>query len=103
MEENIPQAITGEYLLALEDLVRLINKQKETYSKQQEIIKQKEDRIKNMDMSIFGWGSQREQISTWQQVFMEADTHTKRVLINKLIERIDLVEGQIAIRFRICP
>lgn len=103
MEENIPQAITGEYLLALEDLVRLINKQKETYSKQQEIIKQKEDRIKNMDMSIFGWGSQREQISTWQQVFMEADTHTKRVLINKLIERIDIVEGQIAIRFRICP
>ena len=54
-------------------------------------------------MSIFGWGSQREQISTWQQVFMEADTHTKRVLINKLIERIDIVEGQIAIRFRICP
>ncbi len=103
MEENIPQAITGEYLLALEDLVRLINKQKETYSKQQEIIKQKEDRIKNMDMSIFGRGSQREQISTWQQVFMEADTHTKRVLINKLIERIDIVEGQIAIRFRICP
>ena len=103
MEENIPQAITGEYLLTLEDLVRLMDKQKEAYSKQQEIIKQKEDRIKNVDMSISRWGSQREQIPTWQQVFMEADIHTKRVLVNKLIERIDIVEGQITIRFRICP
>ena len=103
MEENIPQAIAGEYPLELEDLVRLMNKQKEACSKQQEIIKQKEDRIKNMDMSISRWGSQREQIPTWQQVFMEADTHTKRVLVNKLIERIDIAEGQIAIHFRICP
>lgn len=103
MEENIPQAITGEYLLALEDLVRLMDKQKEAYSKQQEIIKQKEDRIKNMDMSISKWESRREQIPAWQQVFMEADIHTKRVLVNKLIERIDIVEGQIKIRFRIRP
>ena len=42
MEENIPQAMTGEYPLSLEDLVRLIDKQKDMYRKQQEIIKQKE-------------------------------------------------------------
>ena len=41
MEENIPQAMTGEYPLSLEDLVRLIDKQKDMYRKQQEIIKQK--------------------------------------------------------------
>ena len=41
MEENIPQAMTGEYPLSLEDLVCLIDKQKDMYRKQQEIIKQK--------------------------------------------------------------
>lgn len=101
MEENIPQAMTGEYPLSLDDLVRLIDKQKETYSKQQEVIKQKESKLKNMDISISEWGYLREQIPTWKQVFLDADSQTKRVLVNKLVERIDIVEGQITIRFQI--
>jgi len=101
MEENIPQAMTGEYPLSLEDLVRLIDKQKDMYRKQQEIIKQKERKMENMDVSITEWDYLKKQIPTWQQVFLEADAHTKRVLVDKLIERIDIKEEQITIRFRI--
>lgn len=101
MEENIPQAMTGEYPLSLEDLVRLIDKQKDMYRKQQEIIKQKEKKMENMDVSITEWDYLKKQIPTWQQVFLEADAHTKRVLVDKLIERIDVKEEQITIRFRI--
>ena len=101
MEENIPQAMTGEYPLSLEDLVRLIDKQKDMYRKQQEIIKQKEKKMENMDVSITEWDYLKKQIPTWQQVFQEADAHTKRVLVDKLIERIDVKEEQITIRFRI--
>lgn len=101
MEKNIPQAMTGEYPLSLEDLVRLIDKQKDMYRKQQEIIKQKEKKMENMDVSITEWDYLKKQIPTWQQVFLEADAHTKRVLVDKLIERIDVKEEQITIRFRI--
>lgn len=101
MEENIPQAMTGEYPLSLEDLVRLIDKQKDMYRKQQEIIKQKERKMENMDVSITEWDYLKKQIPTWQQVLLEADAHTKRVLVDKLIERIDIKEEQITIRFRI--
>lgn len=101
MEENIPQAMTGEYPLSLEDLVRLIDKQKDMYRKQQEIIKQKEKKMENMDVSITEWDYLKKQIPTWQQVFLKADAHTKRVLVDKLIERIDIKEEQITIRFRI--
>ena len=101
MEENIPQAMTGEYPLSLEDLVRLIYKQKDMYRKQQEIIKQKEKKMENMDVSITEWDYLKKQIPTWQQVFLKADAHTKRVLVDKLIERIDIKEEQITIRFRI--
>ena len=101
MEENIPQAMTGEYPLSLEVLVRLIDKQKDMYRKQQEIIKQKEKKMENMDVSITEWAYLKKQIPTWQQVFLEADAHTKRVLVDKLIERIDVKEEQITIRFRI--
>ena len=52
-----------------------------------------------MDVSIPERGYLREQIPTWQQVFLDADPLTKRVLANKLVERIDIVEGQITIRF----
>ena len=99
MEENIPQAMTGEYPLTLEDLVRLIDKQKDMYRKQQEIIKQKEKKMENMDVSITEWDYLKKQIPTWQQVFLKADAHTKRVLVDKLIERIDIKEEQITIRF----
>lgn len=101
MEENIPQAMTGEYPLSLEDLVRLIDKQKDMYRKQQEIIKQKEKKMENMDVSITEWDYLKKQIPIWQQVFLKADAHTKRVLVDKLIERIDIKEEQITIRFRI--
>lgn len=101
MEENIPQAMTGEYPLSLEDLVRLIDKQKDMYRKQQEIVKQKERKMENMDVSITEWDYLKKQIPTWQQVFLKADAHTKRVLVDKLIERIDIKEEQITIRFRI--
>ena len=102
MEENIPQAMMGEYPLSLEDLVRLIDKQKDMYRKQQEIIKQKEKKMENMDVSITEWDYLKKQIPTWQQVFLKADAHTKRVLVDKLIERIAVKEEQITIRFRIC-
>ena len=101
MEENIPQAMTGEYPLSLEDLVRLIDKQKDMYRNKQEIIKQKDRKMENMDVSITEWDYLKKQIPTWQQVFLEADAHTKRVLVDKLIERIDIKEEQITIRFRI--
>lgn len=41
--------------MSLEDLVRLIDKQKDMYRKQQEIIKQKERKMENMDVSITEW------------------------------------------------
>lgn len=97
MEEKIPQAMAGEYPLSLEDLIRLIDKQKEAYQQQQGVIKQKESKLE----SISEWNNMVQQIPTWQQVFLNADVHTKRVLVDKLVEKIDIREEQITIRFRI--
>lgn len=101
MEDKIPQAMTGEYPLSLEDLVRLIDKQKGAYRQQQEVIRSKESKLENMDVSLAEWSNIVKQIPTWQQVFQDADPHTKRVLVDKLVERIDVKEEKITIRFRI--
>ena len=47
------------------------------------------------------WKDVRKNIPTWQDIFMNADTATKRVLVNKLIERIDVKKEIIIIRFKI--
>ena len=41
------------------------------------------------------------QIPTWKDVFLNADNPTKRVLVNKLIEKISVKEDEVVIRFKI--
>ncbi len=101
MESNIPNAMLGEYPLSLEELVDIINKHKSQFKEQQVVIEQKEMDLQNVAVSVRDWEELREQIPTWQNVFMNADTPTKRVLINKLVERIDIKKDEIIVRFKI--
>lgn len=101
MESNIPEAMTGEYPLSLEELVSLIKKQKELFQSQQETVKEKELAIKNVAVTLTEWEDIRQKIPTWQEVFLNADPQTKRVLVNRLIERIDVKKDEIVVRFKI--
>lgn len=40
-------------------------------------------------------------IPNWEQEFMEADTHLKKVLLSKIIERIEIGKDKIKIVFKI--
>ena len=101
MESNIPSAMTGDYPLSLEELAGIIRKHKELEKKQQSVVKQKEAELDAMKVSMDDWESIRTKIPTWQDVFWNADTTTKRVLVDKLIERIDITKTNINIRFKI--
>jgi DNA invertase Pin-like site-specific DNA recombinase len=101
MEENIPAAMSGEYPLTLEELVALINKQKEVLKSRQENMKEKENALKNIAVSVNDWETIRQKIPTWREVFMNADNTTKRVLANRLIERIEVTKEEIVVRFKI--
>ena len=93
MENNIPNAMTGDYPLSLEELAGIIRKHKE--------LEQKHKRLDAMKVSMDDWENIRSKIPTWQDVFWNADTTTKRVLVNKLIERIDITKDSVNIRFKI--
>ncbi len=101
MEEHVPEAITGDYPLSLEELASAIRKQKEKITKRNQIIQEKRDSLKGMAVTTDEWQSLKSNIPTWKQVFREADTQTQRVLVNKLIERIDVTDEQIVVRFKI--
>lgn len=101
MEENIPNAMTGDYPLSLEELVAIIKKHKEQEQQQQDIVTLKEMELKSTSVSINEWEDIKNKIPTWQDVFLNADVATKRVLVNKLVERIDVKKTEVAIRFKI--
>lgn len=101
IEEHIPEAMTGDYLLSLEELASAIRRQKEKIAEQEEKIQEKKDSLKGMEVTADEWKELQSNIPTWKQVFREADTQTQRVLVNKLIERIDVTNEQIVVRFKI--
>ena len=101
MEENIPNAMTGDYPLSLEELVTIIKKHKEQAQQQQEVVTLKEMELKNTSVAIDEWEDIKNKIPTWQDVFLNADVATKRVLVNKLVERIDVKKTEVVIRFKI--
>lgn len=101
MEENIPNAMTGDYPLSLEELVTIIKKHKEQAQQQQEVVTLKEMELKNTSVTIDEWEDIKNKIPTWQDVFLNADVATKRVLVNKLVERIDVKKTEVVIRFKI--
>ena len=101
MESNIPNAMTGEYPLSLEELAGIIRKHRELEKKQKKLVEAKKAELDAMKVSMDDWENIRTKIPTWQDVFWNADTSTKRVLVNKLIERIDITKTNINIRFKI--
>ncbi len=101
MEDHIPDAMSREYPLTLRDLVRIIDTQKEKEKKQMEIIKEKETILLNTAVAAKHRENIQHQIPTWREMFLHADTATKRVLVNKLIERIDITKERLVVRFKI--
>lgn len=100
LEEHIPDAMTGDYALSLEDLVRNINAQKDRERELQITIAQQEPDLRNSSIASKNRNSIMNKIPTWREIFLHADTPTKRVLVNKLIERIDITREKIVIRFK---
>lgn len=101
MEEYIPKAIIGEYTLSVEKLDRFIDKKTEQEKKQISVVKEKETILQNTTVTAKDWEDIRHQIPTWREMFLHADTATKRVLVNKLIERIDITKERLVVRFKI--
>lgn len=101
MEEHIPEAMTGEYALSLDKLSLLIDKKTEQEKQQIDAIREKEAILQNTAITANDWEDIRKKIPTWREMFLHADTPTKRVLVNKLIERIDITREKLTIRFKI--
>lgn len=100
LEEHIPEAMKEDYTLSLAELVGVIRKQKEKKAEMEGHLQEKQEALKEVRVTEDEWKDLKANMPTWQQIFREADTQTQRVLVNKLIERIDVTNEQIIVRFK---
>lgn len=101
MEDKIPEAMQGDYALSLDELMNVIRKQKEKQKELSAVILEKEEFLQESSVSYQDWDDIRKNIPTWQEVFLNADASTKRVLVNKLIDKIYVKKDEVVIRFKI--
>lgn len=101
MENEIPKAINGESKFSVDMVVNLIDKLQKQEQEQSEVVKRKEYELNHTNISVKDWEDIRSKIPTWQDIFMNADSASKRVLVNKLIERIDIKKDEVIVRFKI--
>lgn len=101
LEDSIPNAMSGDYPFSLEKLAELIEREKKKENEQKQMILTREDELKNMTISIQDWEELKKNIPTWKDIFLNADATVKHVLVNRLIERIEIKDKDIAVRFKI--
>ncbi len=87
--------------MSLDKLSLLIDKKTEQEKQQIDAIREKEVILQNTAVTAKDWEDIRKKIPTWREMFLHADTSTKRVLVNKLIERIDITREKLTVRFKI--
>ncbi len=94
MQEFIPDAVNGSFALSIEETASAIRRLEEKRTFLEKQIQEKETGISQMQKEEY-------RMPTWQEVFIKADKETQRVLVNKLVERIEVTKEQILICFRI--
>lgn len=101
LQENIPAALRGESAFSAEQLSSMIKDKEEkiTGLKQQIAAKDKEykdTQLKKKDLKSIG-----SIISNWGELFKACSMAEQKVMLAKLIERIEIKENDIRIKFRI--
>ncbi len=101
MSSKIPEAIMGNCAFTPEELASSIRTHKKQEREQQEKIERIKEDIERSSVSLDKWEEIHQKSPTWCEIFLRADAPQKRVIVNKLIERIDIKKDNINIRFKI--
>ncbi len=99
--EALPDALRGKADISSEQISKAIKKQEEKAQHLSEQIAILTDQAREIRVDEKEWNEIKQRIPTWKDVFLQSDSAAKRVLVNKLIERIDVTADEIKIRFRI--
>ncbi len=100
MEGKIPDAITGECGFTAEELAEAVRSQRNKVLEQEQAVQRSRERRSKLEENAGKREEIRKAIPPWKQIFQEADSDTKRILVQRLVEWIQVTQEQIRIRFK---
>lgn len=99
LENAVPDAMAGSYPLSLEELASLLKKQKEKCAVQQKITNQKRTEYEAAKRACKM--ASAAPLPPWGELFLRADSAAKRVVLHKLIRRIEVRQGELVVEMKI--
>lgn len=104
MQEHIPDAMSGTYPFSVTELADAIRRHTEKKDLLEKEWDTRNDALKKFDAETTAHvllpQEENRPPLTWVQVFEGAAAETKRVIVNRLLERIEISKEQLIIRFR---
>ena len=101
MKSHIPDAMLGNYPLSVEVIADTIKQFEEKEKIQKQKIQELEQQYEEMEIEEQDWDEVCKIIPSWIEVFNDADKKTKRVLINKLVDKVIVKKDEITVKFKI--
>lgn len=101
LESNIPQSLQGKGLFSAEKLSTLLEDKEQLKIQTQQRLDLKQQEYNSTQLSNKDINKFRAIIPNWEQEFTEAPVNIKKILLSKIIERIEIKNVEIRIVFRI--
>lgn len=101
MKSHIPDAMTGNYPLSVEIIADTIKTFENNQKEKEKELKELGIQYENMQVSNKDFNEVYDMIPTWTDVFNNADKETKRVLVNKIVDKVIITNEKITIKFKI--
>lgn len=101
LEGKLPEAIRGDYCFSAEILSRMIAERRERLNGLRQHMAALQRKKEQMRIAYDNAETHAEVSPDWRRVFEEADIAEKKMLLASLIERIDVKDNDVSIRFRI--
>lgn len=101
LEEKIPEAIRGDYYFSAEKLSAMIEEKEQ----EDKVLDKRAQQIKSKLSQMVNQSSDMEwfitMVPNWKEEFQSANTQTKKMLLSSLIDKIEVKDGNINMKFKI--
>lgn len=101
MKSHIPDAMTGNYPLSVEIIADTIKTFENNQKEKEKELKELDIQYENTQVNNKDFNEVYNMIPTWTDVFNNADKETKRVLVNKIVDKVIITNEKITIKFKI--
>lgn len=101
LELNIPAALRGEIPLSVDKLSEMVKDKEDAIAKLEVSMKEKLEELEKMKVNQKDISSIGSIVANWGELFMESSIPEKKVMLARLIERIEIIDDDIRIKFKI--